>query len=197
MTVGVVLAAGRSSRMGQSKALLRHPGSGRSFVAHVVTELQAGGVKDVVVVGRPGDPALADEVEAVGARLVVNRHPEAEQLSSLLAALDTLPASTTSVMMTPVDVPGVTSATVQTLLAAAAQASALIVRVSHAGRHGHPVIFKRGVFDELLRADPSVGARAVVRADPARVLDVEVQDPGAVVDVDTPADYERLKRGEL
>ena len=53
------------------------------------------------------------------------------------------------------------------------------------------MLFKREVFDELA-ADSTLGAKAVVRADPVRVLDVDVDDPGVTIDVDTPADYERL-----
>jgi CTP:molybdopterin cytidylyltransferase MocA len=51
-------------------------------------------------------------------------------------------------------------------------------------------VFKRAAFDALRRADPSVGAKAVVHA--MAVEDVEIEDPGVVEDVDTPADYERL-----
>jgi CTP:molybdopterin cytidylyltransferase MocA len=57
------------------------------------------------------------------------------------------------------------------------------------------VLFKREVFDGLRTADPRLGARAVVRADPARVLDVDVGDPGVIVDIDTPEDYARLFGG--
>jgi molybdenum cofactor cytidylyltransferase len=53
------------------------------------------------------------------------------------------------------------------------------------------VLFKRAVFDELRAADPDVGARAVVRADRSRVRDVEVDDPGVALDIDTPDDYFR------
>lgn len=61
-----------------------------------------------------------------------------------------------------------------------------------AGRHGHPVLFGRALFDELRRADPDVGARAVVRAEPGRVLDVEIDAPGVLRDVDWPSDYAAL-----
>jgi molybdenum cofactor cytidylyltransferase len=68
--------------------------------------------------------------------------------------------------------------------------SAPIVRAVHGGRHGHPVIFKRRVFDALRAADPSVGAKEVVRS--AGIEDVEVDDPGVLTDVDTPGDYVRV-----
>jgi molybdenum cofactor cytidylyltransferase len=68
---------------------------------------------------------------------------------------------------------------------------ALVIRAVHDGRHGHPVIFRRALFDRLRQADPAVGAKAVVRA--VDVEDVEVHEPGITQDVDTPADYERLR----
>jgi molybdenum cofactor cytidylyltransferase len=111
----------------------------------------------------------------------------------LLAGLDAAEASDLEgVLVTPVDVPAVSAATIRTLLAAARGSRAAIVRPVYGAVHGHPVIFKRGVFDELRRADAGEGARSVVRRDPSRVVDVPVDDAGVVYDVDTPADYERL-----
>ncbi|HXG55244.1 MAG TPA: hypothetical protein VNJ03_07665, partial [Vicinamibacterales bacterium] len=69
---------------------------------------------------------------------------------------------------------------------------AAILRATHANRHGHPVLFMREVFEELRKADPSVGAKAILRSRPDRVLNVEVDEAGVIMDVDTPADYERL-----
>ena len=66
------------------------------------------------------------------------------------------------------------------------------MRPSVGGRHGHPVVFARSMFDELRAADPAVGAKAVVRAHAANAIDVAVDDAGACQDIDTPEDYERL-----
>ncbi len=57
---------------------------------------------------------------------------------------------------------------------------------------GHPVLFRDVVFDELRTADPAIGAKAVVRARAGEVLDVDVDDPGVVRDVDAPDDYAAL-----
>jgi molybdenum cofactor cytidylyltransferase len=62
----------------------------------------------------------------------------------------------------------------------------------HAGRHGHPVIFPRELFDELRTADSSRGAKAVVRAHESAIVDVEVPDAGVVDEIDTPDDYDRV-----
>ena len=75
--------------------------------------------------------------------------------------------------------------------------AAPIVRATHHGRHGHPVIFARAVFDELRHADPAAGAKSVLRAHEAAIVNVEVEDPGVVTDVDTPEDYARLFGGAV
>jgi molybdenum cofactor cytidylyltransferase len=95
-------------------------------------------------------------------------------------------------MVLPVDIPSVKAATVQSLCDAFDRGADPIVRAVYRGRHGHPVIFRRPVFAELRAADLSVGAREVLRRDPARVCEVAVDDPGVLRDVDVPDDYRRL-----
>jgi molybdenum cofactor cytidylyltransferase len=179
--------------MGMSKALLRHTDPETTFVSYLIHAVHQAGAS-AFVVGRPGDEQLYREVNAAGGVFVTNPGADAGQLSSLIAGLNaaSVDPQVTGVLLAPVDVPLITPGTVARLIASAARSSAAIVRVTHSGRHGHPVLFKRELFDELRLADPSVGAKAVVRADPARVLDVDVDDPGVTLDVDTPADYERL-----
>ena len=191
-TTAIILAAGRSRRMGLPKALLIHTPTGNTFVSRLIGELRRAGIAAVLVVARPDDAALRTAVEWEHATLVVNARADDGQLSSLLAGLAVAEhAGADAVLVTPVDVPLVTSATMRAVLDAAERSSAVIVRAVHAGRHGHPVVFKRAVFEELRRADPSSGAKAVVRADPARVLDVETEEPGVAFDLDTPEDYAR------
>lgn len=193
MVPGIVLAAGASSRMGRSKGLLPCGDSGPTFVAGVLLALREGGVEDAIVVGRAGDESLRREVETHGGRFVENPRPDDGQLSSLLAGLNVADRpGVRGVIVTPVDVPMIASRTVAALLDAFNTAPAPVVRAVHRGRHGHPVIFSRTVFGDLRRADPSVGARGVVHAHASAVIDVEVDDPAVLVDVDTPEDYARL-----
>jgi molybdenum cofactor cytidylyltransferase len=92
-----------------------------------------------------------------------------------------------------VDVPLVRAGTVRAVMDAFSSTHAPIVRPVAGGRRGHPVLFARRVFDDLRRADPAVGAKAVVRAHAAEVCDVEVDDEGACRDVDTPEDFAGLE----
>ena len=198
MVAGLILAAGRSTRMGRPKALLTQVFTRRTFVAHLISASHEAGLTAVLVIGQAANVELAAEVDRVGATLLVNDTPERGQLSSILVGLDAaerLDAS--AILVMPVDVPLVSSTVIAQIVAAANRSDARIVRATHAGRHGHPVLFKRSVFDEVRSADPSIGARAVVRVDPARVLDVEVNDPGVTLDIDTPEDYRRAFGVEL
>ena len=98
-------------------------------------------------------------------------------------------------MMLPVDIPSVSPVTVQVLREVFDRGPEPLVRANHQGRHGHPVIVGRSLFAELQAADPAVGARAVLRRDPSRVRELDVDDPGVLRDVDVPDDYRRLLAG--
>ena len=183
--------------MGRSKALLTVPSGDMTFVARLAATLLDGGVDDALVVGRPDDRALRDEIDRLTTpvRFVPNHNADSGQLSSVLAGLNAADhPGTSAILVTPVDLPLLRAATVSTLLVAFRTGAASIARATHGGKHGHPVIFGRGVFDALRRADPATGAKSVVRSQP--VLDVEVADAGVLHDVDTPDDYQRLFTGD-
>ena len=193
MTAALILAAGRSSRMGRPKAFLPHRQPGVTFLGHLIWSASRGGADSIHVVGRVGDTALRQAAAEAGAHYIENPRPDGGQLSSILSGIDGIPDSDVrSILLLPVDIPLVSAEVIAAVLEAAGRSTKPIVRTSHRGRHGHPVLFKPAVFGELRRVDPAIGARAVVRADPARVLDVEVDEAGVLDDVDTPADYLRL-----
>jgi CTP:molybdopterin cytidylyltransferase MocA len=196
MIPGIILAAGDSSRMGRPKALLSMGSSRESFLDRIVAVLREGGVEDVVVVlGRDADAIRAAAAgESPPVRFVDNTRYAEGQLSSLLAGLRAVDRpGVRAALVTLVDLPLLTSDTVRSILTAYRHAGgAAIVRPTKEGRHGHPVIFDRTLFQELQRADPASGARSVIHAHHADILDVEVTDEGAFIDIDTPADYQRL-----
>jgi CTP:molybdopterin cytidylyltransferase MocA len=179
--------------MGRTKALLPYgSGTDDTFLTHIVRTLHEAGVEDVLVVGRPDDETLRDAVmrAAVAARYVANRDHERGQLSSVIAAINAVDRpGVRGVLIVPVDMPLVRPDTYRIVLRTSADHPHAIVRAAYGGRHGHPVVFDRGSFDALRHADPSLGAKAVLRERADRVLDVEVDDAGVLQDVDSVDDY--------
>lgn len=189
----IVLAAGRSSRMGRAKATL-DAGGGHTFLTRIVQTLLDAGVGDVIVVVGHEAEAIASRFSESGlpARFVVNREYDKGQLSSLLAGLDVVDRpGVAAVLVTLVDVPLVSAATVGAVIEAYRRTRAPIVRPTSGDRHGHPLLIARALFAELRAADPSAGAKPVVRAHASAAGDIAVDDEGAFIDIDTEEDYQR------
>lgn len=200
MIPGVILSAGESSRMGRAKALLRADASGITFVRRLALTLRDGGCEEVIVVVGHEAEAIASDVHAsdFSVRVVFNARWREGQLSSLVAALELVHRpGVEAVAVALVDAPFVDASTVRRLLDVHRRERALIVRPEREGRHGHPVVFDRRVFDELRHADLRVGAKAVVRAHAQDTIDVPIEDNGAFDDIDTPEDYAKLGLGSV
>jgi molybdenum cofactor cytidylyltransferase len=193
MIPALVLAAGRSTRMGRPKATL--PIDDRdTFLSRIVRTLVEAGVDDVVIVLGHEATAIAEAFAASGlpARLTVNRDYDRGQLSSLqvgLALVDRPGVS--AVLVTLVDVPLVSADTVRRVLARYRETHAPVVRPIDGARHGHPLLIDRCLFAPLRAADPSLGAKPIVRAHASPAGDVPVADEGAFCDIDTPDEYRR------
>jgi len=204
MIPALVLAAGRSTRMGRAKALLPLD-CGDTFVARIVGTLHDAGVDDVVVVlGHEPDPIVADlKRRRTPVRFAMNRDFDKGQLSSLVAGLNAIDRpGVIAALVTLVDVPLVSAATVRAVVDRYRRTRAPIVRPVAGGRHGHPVLIDRALFDQFRAADPALGANVVVRQHTSAEGEVEVTDPHAFRDVDTPDEYDRLvlevrKSGEV
>ena len=189
----VILAAGRSSRMGQSKAALRLPG-GQTFLDRIATELAGGGAATVIAV-ISGDSvrsrAAAAAVRPERMRYVTNPEPDRGQLSSLQCGL-TVVSGAPAVLVTLVDVPLVARAVVHAIIEAWASSGAPLVRPTRRGQHGHPMLVGPPLIAELLAASPSSSARDIVRRYASEGVELEMQEDGPFLDVDTPEEYGRL-----
>lgn len=192
---GAVLAAGRSARMGNPKALLDF--RGRPFVVAVLEALEALDLKHRVVVLGPDAARVRPALAAHTCLLVENPDPDSGPIGSLRAALAALQAvRPTALLAWPVDVPHVRIATVERMLETYERTGAPIVVPAFGGRRGHPVIWDASLFAELTTsaAAEREGARAVLRAHGERAVTIAVDDPAVIDDIDTPEDYERLIR---
>lgn len=193
----LVLAAGKSTRMGRPKATLPLAGGG-TFLTRIVATFLEAGVDDVVVVVGHEAEAVAREFDRSGlrARFVENPSFELGQWTSLVAGLDLIDRpGVSAALVTLVDVPLVSAATVRAVLDCHLTTRAAVVRPTSGARHGHPLLIARALFDELRRADPQLGAKPVVRAHATPIGDIAIDDEGAYVDIDTPDEYQQMIRG--
>ena len=195
----VIPAAGFSRRMGQPKLLL--PWRGSTVVEHLLAALAHPRVVARCVVCRRSDNELAQAVERAGGRVIQPAVDPPEMKDSVLAALDEIerqwhPAPDEGWVLCPADQPLLPRGILDPLVAAwdAGSADALIPR--HAGRNGHPVLFRWGLLDEIRNLRPDEGLNAIVRHPARRVEFVDLDASGILVDLDTPEDYARWQSSE-
>ncbi len=181
--------------MGRPKASLEV--EGETFLQRAVNTLIAGGCADVVIVIDPDHPVGPVRAFEGGVRSAAGSGSGTEQIESLRSGLRATSAAAEAAVVMPVDHPLVRPETVAALIAAFAEGGgeALIVRPTFQGKHGHPVLFSAALFGELLHGAAPEGARSVVRSHAGEVSDLEVDDGGVVIDVDTPEEYERWLGG--
>jgi molybdenum cofactor cytidylyltransferase len=184
MLAAVVLSGGASRRMGSPKALVSYQGA--SFLEHLlsVTRHPAVGVRRVVL--GPDADAISQQVALLPEEIVLNKDWERGQLSSIHAALHSLPAGTDGLLLCPVDHPLISAVLVNALIATFLQTRAPVVLPVFDGRRGHPVIFSAAVYEELLRAPLETGARAVVWAHKNEVQEVSTTEEGCVLNLNDP-----------
>jgi molybdenum cofactor cytidylyltransferase len=194
MIAATVLAAGASARMGFPKALLKF--HGRTFLATILDATEALGVHRLVVVGAEADKILSIH-DLRDVQVLYNEEMAAGPIGSIRAAVRAVEAHPVDgLLVWPVDFPHVAVDTARTLIDAFKLGTSAIVVPEYEGRRGHPVVFGRAVFGELLDAPDAQGAKVVVRADPSRVLQVPVDDPAVIDRLNTPGAYQDLLRRE-
>lgn len=172
--------------MGYPKPLLKV--GDETFVAHVAAAMLKVVRRLTVVVGAHADrvrPAVPRD-----RRISIVENPDwvRGQLSSIKAGIRALPPDAAAAMVHLTDHPTVKAETFVAVADAYRQSGKPIVIARHSGRRGHPVLFDRSLFEELLDAPEDQGARAVVNADASRIVYTDVDDPGILLDLDTPED---------
>jgi molybdenum cofactor cytidylyltransferase len=179
--------------MGRPKALLPlEPGG--TVLGRILGTLADAHISPLVLVTRAYvDVEVAwQDARAATVIQIVNPDPARGQLSSLLCGVDALRGDLPAILVTLVDIPLPRAASARALVDAWRRSGAPLVRPIDQGRHGHPVLYGRALVDRLRTANPEVGAKPVVRAFADEGIDVLVDDPGVLVDIDSPDDYARL-----
>jgi molybdenum cofactor cytidylyltransferase len=185
MLAAAILAAGESKRMGQPKALV--PFQGVTFVEHLIAATRHARVGITRVVLGAGAQGIRANLKVEPEWIVVNADWGAGQLSSIHAAIRSLPAGgTEGMLLCPVDHPLVSAHLVGQLIAAFDSGDKLILLPKYRGRRGHPVLFRARLYEELLAAPAEVGARQVVWDHAADVMEVETEEEGVILNLNDP-----------
>ncbi len=194
---GVILAAGRSTRMGRPKALLPLPDG--TVISRLVGAFDKAGVAPIhVVVGHRGGE-IAASLSTLPVNVVWNDLHPLGQTTSLQAGLRSLPDGTSGALLSPVDYPLITPAEITPLLHAFQKEShASVFLPRHLGRRGHPFLIAADCFKLFLDLPAGEPGRGVVKALANRVYEVDVPSDAVLLDIDRPGDYckvlSRLKR---
>lgn len=184
--VGLILAAGESSRMGSAKALLEF--RGETFLDRLIRCFSAYCSPVIVVLGHEPEVIRAGLRSAGNAVFVLNPDYSRGQFSSMQCGLRAVPEDAQGILFTPVDHPNIEPATVRQLIAAGAP----IAIPQYLGRHGHPVLFTRALIPEFLALGADAQARHVLHGHASEIRYLDVADPGILDDIDDPDAYHRL-----
>ncbi len=199
MLAAVILAAGESRRMGTPKALLPFPANTfategiTTFVEHLrsIAQHPRIGLRRVVLGAHAEE--IRSRAQLAPADVVMNAEWATGQLSSIQAAIRSLPAGgTEGVMLFLVDQPLITAGLIGELVEQFYATKNRIVIPTYNGKRGHPVIFASSLYDELLAAPPTQGARAVVWAHADEVLEIPTDEEGVVLNLNDPETLRRV-----
>ena len=197
-TFAVIPAAGKSTRMGRPKLVL--PLGGRTVLECVIAALRAADVEHVVVVVGPHVPELVPLAEAAGAEVLLLSDETPDMRATVTEGIDWLadlysPEADDTWLLVPADHPTVSADIVRQLLQArAASPGHSIIIPTYQGRRGHPTLIDWKHAIGMGPLPPGQGLNTYLRQHSAETLELAVDSPAVLWDLDTPEDYDRLRQ---
>jgi molybdenum cofactor cytidylyltransferase len=181
----VILAAGQSSRMGCNKLILEI--EGKPMLRHVAEAAIASLAHPVVAVLGNESAIVVRALEGIDVAIVENPDFQTGMGSSIRAGIAALPETSEAALILLGDMPAISPPFIDRMVVAfdAADARAICV-ATYNGRRGHPVLFARRYFPDLLKLEGDVGARRIIAENSTDVFEVESDSDGPLVDIDTP-----------
>jgi len=188
--VGIILAAGSSSRIGEIKQLLAFRGT--TLLGQVIGNATGSRLDEVVVVLGHGADEIRTELNLEGVRVVMNEAHALGKSTSLRAGLSAVSEDMDGVMFVLGDQPLVSPEVMNSLIDGYCRTRAPIVLPTHRGRRGNPVVIDRTLFPRIESLTGDVGARALFKEYAEATVEIEIEDDSIHFDLDTEEDYREL-----
>ena len=188
----IVLAAGRSSRMGVQKLLL--PFGGKAVISHIVDQILTSSVDKVFVVTGHQPQLITEELSGRRVSIVNNADYDSGMLSSVRCGLRALPKRCKAVLVAIGDQPSISTELVNLMIRSFATCDKKILVPCCEGKRGHPLLFSALYRDEILTHYDDVGLRGLLHAHPDDVYELAVSSSSVLSDMDYPDDYRRELR---
>ena len=181
--------------MGVAKLLL--PLAGQTVIEHTLSAWRSSRVTSVFVTVHPDADLLATVCRNAGAEVIVPSEPPEDMKASIGAALEHIragyaPKPTDVWLLAPADMPQLSNAVIDQLLQASLLHPGDLIVPTHQGRRGHPALFPWKSAADVARLAPDQGVNQLLKQASVREVPVDVPRPAG--DLDTPTDYERLRR---
>jgi len=187
MINAIILAAGRSKRMGKPKPLLRF--NDQTFLEHIISVLKHSEVDRITVVLGAEADKITQSADLSGTNIVINKDYQKGQLSSLTAEIKESPEDTEAILICLVDNPFITEEVVNKIVQTFKETNNPIIVPVFDKERGHPTLFSKSLFHELLNAPEDKGARHVLYSNEDKVLELEVSGRGILIGINTEDDY--------
>lgn len=189
----IILAAGYSRRMGSPKLLL--PYRDESLIRHVVKKALQVRSAGVIAVVNPDFSDVINHVNDQPVRLIWNDRAHLGMSTSLTKGIENLPDSASAALILLADQPEIEPCVIQKVIDEYLSSSSSIIQAAYKGKPGHPVLFDKKWFTELLKTVGDQGGRDIIKTfgHERQLIDIPLSTPE---DIDTQEDYQRLKRRE-
>ncbi len=194
---GIVLAAGTSSRLGAETPKLLLELDGRPLLRWVVEAALGSRLVEVIVVLGHAASEVADALDGLAVTTLLNPDYRHGQSTSVRAGLMRASPEARAALFIPADQPLLSNRLIDRLIdayGAAGDAGGPIVVPAHQGRRGAPVLFDRAYFAELAALTGDAGGRKLLPRHQTHIVEVAVDDPSQLADVDTLEDLRRLQQ---
>jgi len=187
MINAIILAAGASERMGKPKPLLRF--NDKTFLDQIISVLKRSEADRITVVLGAEAEKIKKTIDLSGTSIVINKDYQKGQLSSLILGIEQTPQETEAILICLVDNPFITKEVVNKIISKFKETNNPIIVPVFNKKRGHPTLFSRSLFNELLNAPEEQGARYVIYSNEEKILELETSENGILIGIDTPDDY--------